>query len=242
MAACRLPSARRMAACRSPCAALIAAWASPSATLMADCWLPSDCRILARFSWSACFCRARAWRIWGGGAISTISMRLMRMPHLSVTTSICSCTSVLMRSRSDRASSSVMVPMTDRKRGAGQGVDGDVEVLHAEQRLLGVDHLGEDRGVHGDHHVVLGDHVLAIAGHGDLPHVDRLHLVDEREDHDQAGLVGQAVLAQALHHADLALLDDVDGAAQGAEQDEDQQAEHDQSTDRDVADDGDDHG
>ena len=114
MEACRLPSARRMAAWRSPWAALIAACASPSATLMADCWLPSDWRILARFSWSACFCRARAWRICGGGAISTISMRLMRMPHLSVTTSICSWTSVLMRSRSESASSRVMVPITDR--------------------------------------------------------------------------------------------------------------------------------
>ena len=46
--------------------------------------------------------------------ISTISMRAMRMPHLSVTASICDCTSVLMRSRSDRASSSERVPMTDR--------------------------------------------------------------------------------------------------------------------------------
>ena len=70
--------------------------------------------MVARFSWSACFCSARASRIWGGGAISTISIRLMRMPHLSVTTSICCWTSVLIRSRSERASSSVIVPMTDR--------------------------------------------------------------------------------------------------------------------------------
>ena len=41
-------------------------------------------------------------------------MRLMRMPHLSVTTSICCCTSVLIRSRSDSAWSSVIVPITDR--------------------------------------------------------------------------------------------------------------------------------
>jgi hypothetical protein len=50
----------------------------------------------------------------GGGAISMISMRLIRMPHLSVTASICCWTSVLIRSRSDNASSSVIVPMTDR--------------------------------------------------------------------------------------------------------------------------------
>ena len=43
-----------------------------------------------------------------------ISMRLIRMPHLSVTASICCCTSVLMFSRSDSAWSSVIVPMTDR--------------------------------------------------------------------------------------------------------------------------------
>ena len=43
-----------------------------------------------------------------------ISIRLMRMPHLSVTASICCWTSVLIRSRSERASSSVIVPITER--------------------------------------------------------------------------------------------------------------------------------
>ena len=118
-----------MAAFFSPSAAATLASASPSATLTADCCWPSDCRIRARFSWSACFCSASACRICGGGAISTISMRLIRMPHLSVTTSICCWTSVLMRSRSDSASSSVIVPITERKRGAGERVDRDVEVL-----------------------------------------------------------------------------------------------------------------
>ena len=42
-------------------------------------------------------------------------MRLMRIPHLSVTTSICCWTSVLMRSRSDSAWSRVIVPMTERR-------------------------------------------------------------------------------------------------------------------------------
>ena len=41
-------------------------------------------------------------------------MRLIRMPHLSVTASIWDCTSVLIRSRSDSAWSSDNVPMTDR--------------------------------------------------------------------------------------------------------------------------------
>ena len=52
------------------------------------------------------------------------------------------------------------------QRGAGEGVDADVEVGDAEQRLLGDDHLGEDRGVDGDDDVVLGDDVLPIAGPG----------------------------------------------------------------------------
>ena len=53
--------------------------------------------------------------MFGGGAMARISMRLIRMPHLSVTASICCCTSVLMRSRSESAWSSVIVPMTDRR-------------------------------------------------------------------------------------------------------------------------------
>ena len=114
MAACRLPSARSTAASCSAPADRTVACALPSATLMAErCW-PSDCRMRARFSWSACFCRANAWRIWGGGAISTISIRLMRIPHLSVTASMCCCTSVLMRSRSESASSRLIVPITER--------------------------------------------------------------------------------------------------------------------------------
>ena len=43
-----------------------------------------------------------------------ISMRLIRIPHLSVTASICCWTSVLMCSRSDSAWSSVIVPITER--------------------------------------------------------------------------------------------------------------------------------
>ena len=103
-----------MAACRSPSAGAHGGLRVALGDVDGRLLLALGLQDRARFSWSACFCSASAWRICGGGAISTISMRLMRMPHLSVTTSICSCTSVLMRSRSDSASSSVMVPITDR--------------------------------------------------------------------------------------------------------------------------------
>ena len=109
-----------------------------------------------------------------------ISIRLMRIPHLSVTASICCCTSVLMRSRSDSASSSVIVPITERSAVRARASIADVEVGDAEQRLLRDDDLREDRRVHGDHDVVLGDHVLAVTRPRDLAHVDALQRLDER--------------------------------------------------------------
>ncbi len=47
--------------------------------------------------------------------MSTISMRLMRIPHLSVTCSICSCMLALMRSRWDRAWSRLTLPKALRR-------------------------------------------------------------------------------------------------------------------------------
>ena len=79
-----------------------------------------------------------------------------------------------------------------------------------------------------------GDHLLAIARHRDLAHVDALQRVDERCDDDQARLVGLAVLAEPLDHADLALLHDVDHLAQHDEQDQDDEDGDDQRTNRDV--------
>ena len=62
-----------------------------------------------------------------------------------------------------------------------------------------------------------------------------LQRVDERDDDHQAGIVGAAVLAEPLDHADLALLDDVDHLAQGRQQDQDQQAQDDQRHDAEDA-------
>ena len=209
IAAWRLPSARRMAAWRSPSAARTAAWASPSAMLMADCWLPSDCRMRARFSWSACFCRARAWRICGGGAISTISMRLMRMPHLSVTTSICCWTSVLIRSRSDSASSRVMVPMTERS-----AVRARASMAMSKFLTLNRACLASTTWVKIVAFTVTTTLSLVMTswrspGTG----TSRMSTVCSESTNgmmiDESGLVGQLVLAEALDHADLTLLDDV---------------------------------
>ena len=103
----------------------------------------------------------------------------------------------------------------------------------AEQRLLGVDDLGEDRGVHGHHDVVLRDDLLAVAGHRDLAHVDALQAVDERRDDHEAGLVGLAVLTESLDDADLALLHDVDHVLQHHEQDEHHEDRSHEGRDRD---------
>src|SRR5581483_1943605 len=116
--------------------------------------------------------------------------------------------------------------------GPSQRIDCHVEVGDAEQRLLRIDNLREDRRVHRDDDVVLRDHFLPVAGARDLAHVDVGELLDERRDHDQPGLVGAPVLAEAPDHTDLALLHDVDHPSQG-----DQQHQHDGGRDGD-ADDG----
>ena len=127
------------------------------------------------------------------------------------------------------------MPIDRTQRGTSEGVDRDVEVLHAEEGLLGVDDLGEDRRVHRDDDVVLRDDVLTVARDGDLTHVDELERVDEREDHDEAGLVGLAVLAESLQHADLTLLHDVHGRLQRGEQRQHDDGEDDQPSDCDGA-------
>ena len=96
------------------------------------------------------------------------------------------------------------------QRRPGEGVDGDVEVGDAEQGLLGVDDLGEDRGVDRDHDVVLGDDLLAVARARDLAHVDELEPVDERGDDDQARFVDARNSPSRFTTPTEALLDEVD--------------------------------
>src|SRR5918995_1782788 len=115
-------------------------------------------------------------------------------------------------------------------------VDGHIEIGDAEQGLLGVDHLSENGGVDRDDHVVLGDHILTVAGPGDLPHVDTLEGFDERLDDHQSGLVRLAVLAEMLHDPDFALLDDVDHLAQCQEQHDHHEDDDDEADDTRSAD------
>ena len=192
---------------------------------------PPTVRMVARFSWSACFWRARACRICGGGAISTISIRLMRMPHLSVTTSICCWTSVLMRSRSDSASSSVIVPITDRS-----AVRASASMAMSKFFTLNRACRASTTWVKMVALTVTTTLSLVMTswrspGTGISRMSTRWSDVDERGDDHQARLVRGAVLAEALEHADLTLLDDVDHLAQGQQQHGHDQEGHDQAHD-----------
>ena len=157
----------------------------------------------------------------------------MRMPHLSVTTSICSCTSVLMRSRSDSASSSVIVPMTDRS-----AVRASASMATSKFFTLNSACLASTTWVKIVALTVTTTLSLVMTswrspGTGISRMSTRLQRVDERDDDDEPGLVGLAVLAEPLDHADLALLHDVDRAAQRGQQHEHDQAEHDEPADGD---------
>ena len=217
---------------RSPSAPRMAALAAPSATLIADCWLPSDWRIFARFSWSACFCSASASRIFGGGVISTISMRAMRMPHLSVTASICCCTSVLMRSRSDSASSSDSVPMTERS-----AVRASASMAMSKLATLNSACLASTIWVKIVALTVTTTLSLVITswrspGTGISRMSTRCSESMNGAMITRPGLVGLAVLAEPLDDADLALLHDVDHLSQHEEQDQDDETGDDQRADR----------
>ena len=98
------------------------------------------------------------------------------------------------------------------QRGAGELVDRQLVVVDLEEGRLDVDHLAEDGGGDPQRDVVRGDHRLLVPGHGELAHVDLLHPVDEGAQDAQAGLVDRLELAEALDHADAALLDDLEAA------------------------------
>ena len=117
--------------------------------------------------------------------MSTISMRLIRMPHLSVTVSICSCMLALRRSRWDSASSRLTLPKALRRVVRACWSTAIRVVGHVEQRGLGVDDLAEDGGIHGERHVVAGDDLLAVTGTGRLPDVDLVEPVDEWHQEDR---------------------------------------------------------
>ena len=96
--------------------------------------------------------------------------------------------------------------------GARELVDGDEVIADAEQGKLGVDDLAEDGGVDADGDVVARDDVLLVASPGRLADVDKDHRVDQWDEERQARLPDRVELANTLHDADITLLDDVDGA------------------------------
>jgi hypothetical protein len=63
----------------------------------------------------------------------------------------------------------------------------------------------------------------------DLAHVHTLEGLDEGRDDHQPGLVRLAVLAEVLHDAHLALLDDVDHLPQRGDQDDHHERDDDQT-------------
>ncbi len=65
---------------------------------------------------------------------------------------------------------------------------GRVEVvLHADHRLVRVEHTEEDDGVDLDRHVVLGDDILRRHVHGDGAEADLDHLVHEGDQEEEPG-------------------------------------------------------
>ena len=108
------------------------------------------------------------------------------------------------------------MPITERSAVRASASIATSKFLTLKSACLASHDLREDGRVDRDDDVVLRDHVLTVAGNGNLAHVDWAERVDERNHHDEARLVRLAVLAEALQHADLTLLHDVDGGLQRA--------------------------
>ena len=147
-------------------------------------------------------------------------MRAMRMPHLSVTASICDCTSVLIRSRSDSASSSDSVPMTDRS-----AVRASASMAMPKLATLNSACLASTIWVKIVALTVTTTLSLVITscrspGTGISRMSTRCSESMNGADDHQPGLVRLAVLAEPLDDADLALLHDVDHLAQHEQQDD----------------------
>ena len=192
---------------------------------------PSDWRILARFSWSACFWRASAWRIWGGGVISTISIRLIRIPHLSVTASICCWTSTLIRSRSDSAWSSDSVPMTERR-----AVRASASMATSKLAMLNSACLASTTWVKIVALTATTTLSLVMTswrspGRG-ISRMSTNTIASMNGDDHQPRLVDPAELAEPLDDADRALLDEVDRRSEQIDGEQHEQQNDDDRDDR----------
>ena len=77
----------------------------------------------------------------------------------------------------------------------------------------GSTHLEVGDRVDRDRHVVLGDHLLRRDRHGLRLQVDLPHLVEERDDVEEAGSLGADAPAQPEDHSPFVLLDDAKAAS-----------------------------
>ena len=100
---------------------------------------------------------------------------------------------------------------------------GEQEVLDLHDRVVRVDHPEVADRVHGRRHVVPGDHLLRRNAECDRAQVDPHHLVDDRDQEDQARAFLSYQSPQAKDDATLVLTQHPDRAGEqdDAEEDED---------------------
>ena len=98
--------------------------------------------------------------------------------------------------------------------------DGHEEVGHVVDETLGVGRLVVDDRIHGDCHVVLGDHLLGRYVDDLLTHVDPDQRLDHRDDQLQSRVGCHLVLSELFDDAALEGPDDLDRRGGEHEQDE----------------------
>ena len=114
------------------------------------------------------------------------------------------------------------------ERRSGQLIDGDEVIADAEQGQLRIDHLAEDGGIDADRDVVAGDDFLLVPGAGRFTDIDQAHGIDEWHEERDARLADGMELSSSLDDSDESLLDDVDGAGDDDEREQDEDAPDDQ--------------
>ena len=138
------------------------------------------------------------------------------------------CSSTLSRSRSASSVSSSALPSTERSVVCAICEVASRKFSTSVDRLVRVDDAEVGDRVHANGHVVARDHLLRRDVQRDRAQVDPDHLVDERDQQDQARALLRDQPAEAEDHPALVLA-----------QDPDRRGEDDQDEDRDDGDHGD---
>ncbi|MOA27403.1 hypothetical protein D3C78_1482800 [compost metagenome] len=96
------------------------------------------------------------------------------------------------------------------QRGLRQLAGGGQEILDLDDRLLRIEHAEIQHRVDLDRHVVAGDHVLRrhVQHHG--AQIDPDHLLDHRNQQDQAGTLDLPEAPELEHHPALVLAQDAE--------------------------------